>query len=514
MSFSKCVLLEKRGIASSHIIAKIMTASSDKNEESSSSADVGKRGGVADYFAILGVGEKLVWKHAQKKSAHEVTDEQEDEAALVERFYREIVEVAIVATEPRPRIIGQSPSMDEANELRSALSSSSLQHRQHVPNSPCYSEATTALTFPESAVAPAPVQLDGFTVVQQTCPAGRNSQQDSASLGGVGSANDSSMSATDLDVSRHGQLWAKAQTFDANLDPVTGLRAELSSKVPSAIETRADGDGRHTPLKGLGRKLGTSLRKLNHIVDDRIRHHHEHRTKFHIGYRRRGPDETDKPAVADLSLRYVRIHKLTACGASSAPDDESSIATLSTVQSTRTAALKRSLATGAVLAARVAEAGKHKLMEKYRHAKDDEHRRRHFLPPQDASSFETAKTSGADAVIVPLDELVPVPIGFDEWSIPEEYKWLRLTNPSSSLFSPDREIPEREQVAVSKQHKTILISHGSAKSTVDSETSDNSGVGVEAYMENAALHLFRQRDQTLRSATWNALQRRKYAIGR
>ena len=32
---------------------------------------------------------------------------------------------------------------------------------------------------------------------------------------------------------------------------------------------------------------------------------------FYIGYRRRGADETNKPAVADLLFMYCRVHKAT-----------------------------------------------------------------------------------------------------------------------------------------------------------------------------------------------------------
>ena len=65
-------------------------------------------GGVADYFAILGIGDTLELKSTQKKyqRAAGAGDEmeqmqqreallQEEECAMVERFYREIVEVSI-----------------------------------------------------------------------------------------------------------------------------------------------------------------------------------------------------------------------------------------------------------------------------------------------------------------------------------------------------------------------------------------------------------------------------------
>ena len=466
----------------------MVSADTSRKEETTSEG-----GGVADYFAILGVGENLVWKHSQKTSALEtqpsetVQQNDEDEAALVERFYREIVEIAVLTTTPeeqqRPRVIGQAPSYTEEHDIRSVKSSSSLHQRissPALPNSPSHSDATTNVTFAErpANAVPQQRQMNGFIVIHRTCPAGRSySQTDAASLGGVLSANDSSMSVkTELDSSQH-ELWSKSQVFDANLDPIYGLRAELSSKIPSAIDT----DGRSTPLKDLQRKLGTSLRKLNHMVDDRF-HKHPHdvyHPKFQLAFRRRAPDETEKPAVADVALRYVKIHRRTIC--TSDEEETLSFVTDTTSHSNRAAALKRSLATGANIAARVAEAGKHRILDKY--YPHEKAKQRQFLPSQDAASFETTKTHGADAVIVPLEELVTVPIGYDEWSVPEEYRLLKFTH---SHVPPQSSDASLVQVHGGQQHKTILIPHSKLSDRDGSETS--SGVGVEAYMESGSIH--------------------------
>eukprot|EP00550_Attheya_septentrionalis_P006200 CAMPEP_0198295388 /NCGR_PEP_ID=MMETSP1449-20131203/27402_1 /TAXON_ID=420275 /ORGANISM="Attheya septentrionalis, Strain CCMP2084" /LENGTH=109 /DNA_ID=CAMNT_0043995675 /DNA_START=240 /DNA_END=565 /DNA_ORIENTATION=+ len=83
-----------------------------------------RMGGVADYFANLGVGDTLVLKHKQKRNgivdeslpvsddllepsntaaepnndtATHNDDDDVDDAALLERFYREIVQVSIVS---------------------------------------------------------------------------------------------------------------------------------------------------------------------------------------------------------------------------------------------------------------------------------------------------------------------------------------------------------------------------------------------------------------------------------
>ncbi len=168
----------------------------DNHHTTCSSKEEG--GGVADYFAILGVGEELTWKHAQKKSTeaatpssnnHETNDQ--DEAALVQRFYREIVQVNILVIQPqeqqqqqqRPRIIGQAPSYTEEHDLKSTRSFSS----SALPHSPSHSDATTNVTFADAAndnnTSLQQVEMDGFTIIQRTCPAGRSfSQTDAASL--------------------------------------------------------------------------------------------------------------------------------------------------------------------------------------------------------------------------------------------------------------------------------------------------------------------------------------------
>ena len=211
--------------------------SADHHAKKEVSASEG--GGVADYFAILGVGEKLVWKHAQKKSsvveaspkASTQHHDEEDEAALVERFYREIVEVTILTTteeeQQRPRVIGHAPSYTEEHDIRSVKSSSSLQQRgisPALPNSPSHSDATTNVTFadPPTTAVHQQIEMDGFTVIQRTCPAGRSySQTDAASLGGVLS-NDSFLSN-----STQPDLWTKNQTFAANLDPISWFASRV-----------------------------------------------------------------------------------------------------------------------------------------------------------------------------------------------------------------------------------------------------------------------------------------------
>jgi hypothetical protein len=73
-----------------------------KNSTTTSASSKSKVG-VANYYAILGVGDRLVWKHEPKQNeelcgkAILAAESVADELELEERFIREIVQVAIVA---------------------------------------------------------------------------------------------------------------------------------------------------------------------------------------------------------------------------------------------------------------------------------------------------------------------------------------------------------------------------------------------------------------------------------
>ena len=111
---------------------------------------------------------------------------------------------------------------------------------------------------------------------------------------------------------------------------------------------------------------------------------------FYIGYRRRGADETNKPAVADLLFMYCRVHKATVMESNfdkslkksstrntgGSVGDSANVNLMTTTdnlnesnenQGTDTphlaaAVLRRGLSTGASLAKRVAASGKNRIM--------------------------------------------------------------------------------------------------------------------------------------------------------
>lgn len=453
--------------------------------ESKNHAPKKRKGGVADYFAVLGIGEKLVWKHTQKQS-HDgsQTEEEEDDAALTERCYREIVEVQIFMNEADDPPLRQSQSyIDEtSSQDHSHYSSSShtplspaskaVLNKYHiplpVPVSPNISDTATTTTTQESAserAALSRTELDGFVSVMKTVPAGRPSLL-------------------------YGEtpLWTKSQVLDANLDPCFGLHQELLSKL--AERTNADSKSSDA-LFGIGRKVGSTFRNqlvtpmLDRFRDKRIDESSVAK-KFHLGFRRRLPDELDRSAVADLALYYVRLHKDTLMSGRNRLSDTASVTTADTTGSKSTV-LKRGLATGVIIAARVAEAGKQKILQQYRGDTSSQRKspmltQTHFFPERD------------DGVVLRLHEVLALPDGFDEWSIPEEYQWVKFPSPRESrvgLNSPtNRHVIRTDK---SRIRKTYLVPHR-GDSTLESAPSDDytqssepSGSGMEAYLDSSSL---------------------------
>ena len=234
-----------------------------KEKKSQDSSSVKRTVGVADYFTILGVGDDLLWKHTQKQreqqqlleqqqqqqqqdhqgepsDASESQDSsqqqqqqqqqqldpnQEDQAALMERYYREIIDVTIVAHHA-PRhvsnyphhphdpanppssvaptsssiLLASSPSYEVSSDVNSSTTHGMHHHQhQHHPgilSSPSsHSEATTVATTIVSASDTAgtttyppkqstqtsssssshpPSEMDGFTVFSKTHPPQKN----------------------------------------------------------------------------------------------------------------------------------------------------------------------------------------------------------------------------------------------------------------------------------------------------------------------------------------------------
>ena len=546
-------------------------------------------GGVADYFAVLGVGDSLIPKRRQKAAdpwglggagaeelaASAAAADEEEDCAFVERFYREVVEMAILtsaasdihdgndggdadgdASEGGGRGGGISVEGDETKvNSTTTTGSASAQHQrgqseQSMPTSPVESDAMSAVSVaePDPMTATAsgdgdlegrgngkrcgeprkkggrPEAVSGFTVVWDTVPGGGRV------LGGPTMAPFGSSSAAGW-----GGAWKRR---DADLNPSSGLRSALiiSASGGDDAGTAEGGRGgqrqqkpRQGTLRGIGRRVG---RVVNSTLRDRIvdpiiaaaasgemqagaetgaggTHANALRSHpptgpppsptFHLGYRRRGPDEDDRPAIANATLRYARIHPLTvvsplpASGPSppSSPRGEAVAMAVKDpgdaggdrddphdlrgrAQRAAATALRRGIIAGVGLATRAAaEVRERGIVSPQRSPLSSPPRRgngaelgdrvaeaatasptsprltrRHFFPetekkkdavrsPQQGLSLVSAwPPSAAGGETVLLADMLPLPEGFDEWVVPDAYQTLRLPGTAGSMSPP------------------------------------------------------------------------------
>lgn len=448
------------------------------------------RGGVADYFAVLGVGEKLVWQHTQKKIGlvhiEEKQDDEEDEAALMERFYREIVEVAIIVTDLSTDAKGTGTGSlsraasyaDDATISSHANSISSVhtpvgkpRHATSYPQSPPFSDTTTFASHPESA-SQSRREFVGFTTIHNTAPAGRSSKdQDQSSVSSSFPNESISRSASFESI-----IWSKSQVFDANLDPCFGFRREVLSRV--ALQGTDN-----TTFKDLGRKVGTTLRhQLGPLLPsrDRLFGRSSSEFAFHLAFRRRAPDEKDRPAISDLGLRYVRFHRDTLTSPRSKPLD-----TNSDSGGIKSAALRRGIATSANIAARVAEASRQRLIDKYRERYDTSSKGSIWQRREDFQG------ELSDTILVAVEDLVQVPDGFEQWSIPDPFRWVQIPSRAKKPISGSSSVGEGRKTHVFPYRSTGYP--GSETHVFGDEMgtqgSDPSGIGIEAYFDGSSFVL-------------------------
>jgi hypothetical protein len=227
-----------------------------------------QRVGVADYFAILGVGEDLVWKHAQQKASEQKAEE--DDARLLERFYREIVDCSIVvadeSSDPHPTSL--------------VYTKHPYYHHNHAVAIPSPSPSDVASGVGTEVET---VELEGWTIVQQTRPTNAHAPR------------------TGAEQPQQPALWSKGQVWEANLDPIHGLTGDIQTL---EAEVQKQKEGRNsTPLKDLRQKVQSTFQQRQIIP--RIR------KKFYLSYRRRAPDESNLSAISDLALYHVELHKAT-----------------------------------------------------------------------------------------------------------------------------------------------------------------------------------------------------------
>jgi hypothetical protein len=387
--------------------------------------------GIADYFAILGVGEELVWRHAKKQQAAEpdpdssanatttntTTTVEENDARLLERFYREIVDCAIWVADESSSTQHSSAQQYPAtvvytdtakNNNRPSYPAAAL------PTSPSPSDVTSSITI-IGATEGETVELEGWTVIQQTRPL-------------------SAPPASSPGTNEIPPLWARGQVWDANLDPLHGLTgrvAELAVEQQRRLEGRKKSS---TPLKDLRQKVQSTFQQR--LVSPYSSS--QSKKKFYLSFRQRSPDESTRPAIADLELFFVRLHKATL------PPDPNEVQSVRDDDRSEKTNNSSSLAGGSTVSQkgaaallRVAEAGKQTFQSRV------------FRNSHQPAITSIASQSSTDfGEPVALESLLELPSGLQEWSIPELYRELRFpSHPPTSetpyktiLFPPAMEL--------------------------------------------------------------------------
>jgi hypothetical protein len=472
-------------------------------------------GGVADYFAILGVGDTLELKSTQKKyqrASNNTIDEserirqkevimQEEECAMAERFYREIVEVALftaysdengvyvtrsLATSANAEkddvIFDQDESYDknryENSQGRRCNTSSiipsptkllrkSIDRDEHQIDN---DDTNKAL----------PSEILGFQIIYQTAKVKKASLQDihptiGQNLSNVsyGTDHDNSINTSTIPLNNTLDTLdlATNQSLDADLNPTTGLFTILNnggriaqdlSFTNVSFDSQPDQQENWRRLKlkrGIQQRLHEQISPI--LLTTEKAAVSEYKSKrlckqFYIGYRRRGADETNKSAVADIILMYCKVHKTTIIS----PNNNTVHATQNPSESTTNiasqidgddaledtdssrlgpktvAVLRRGFVSGAGLAKRMATSGKNRIMRGHSidEVQNNVHDDQEEVDDDDTEFVEerldphSVEEENDSYNTMSMHELLGLPQGFEngEWIIPCAYQSIKL----------------------------------------------------------------------------------------
>ncbi len=563
--------------------------------------------GVADYFAILGIGETLELKSTQKKYQRVSTstiDEneklqqkeailQEEECALVERFYREIVEVCVFTAYSDGNngdFVGGSlatsisagcddMSFGQQNDYYSDHESYNYDDILNKNGSSSWNQ-NSKRRYQISSIVPSPKKLSrktvnnddernetnspeqmlpkeisGFRIIYETISS-QSRQMNHTTLGinpnvsGMSQTTDHDLSLINSSLHQNSTLDSTTQQpLDADLNPATGLLATVQSfdKIHQDVSftnlsfetTNQTEKKEHWTRfnRGLPKTIKDQISpilatKTKAIVGDFLGNKNGDSglcKHFYIGFRRRGADETEKPAVADLVLMYMKVNKATIVesevsrnfeyGINSGAkefhqenslydhDDENVVDVKEDPGSPRlapktAAVLKRGLLSGANLAKRVAVSGKNRLMrgrskeEVVEQEKEEEESNFDYGSYEEANSDDDEEIEGDNdegmEEILFIHEILDLPEGFEngEWIIPCAYQSIKIPHPHkmktdsdlSSMESEEHGIPvtqaQRDEILADKRmQKTYLIKHRSSPS-------EGEGAGVEAFVNS------------------------------
>lgn len=480
------------------------------------SSNAHTRQGVADYFAILGVGEDLVWRHAQQKEQEEQRNQEEqdepssslpssaeqdqgsseekppipeeDDAMLLERFYREIVTCDLV--------IEDDDDYDNHDSVETGTS---------------FTNTSTL-----SAVA-----AEGWSVIRKTRPAATGSNPSESSIDGIQEQKRRPPLPS---------LWKKGKTWETNLDPNDGLSGEiLKAKHQRDDEYRNElekqggrgmtGHDATTPLKNLKKRVQSTFESktqqwlhTSSQPNNYGRQQKKRRQKIYLSYKRRSPDEPNVPAIADLALYYTRIHKSTIVAPFSEFDTDSSVGGLNvdsnhsdsgtgnhsiTPTSTRTSAVAAAASVvgrnGYRASAALLNAGRKAVSSRWNAPSTDN-------PQSPGNKGATSMMIGQleqnhweedhlrqqqqqdeRGALVALQSLLPLPNhhgqNFEEWVIPEAFSCLRFPR-RKSVSDPEQDGDEDYQSKFRRtmQATTVLF----PERNDNKNPSNNIYQGVEA----------------------------------
>lgn len=475
--------------------------------------------GVADYFAILGVGDRLVWKHSQKQHQQFMLDdekgaegmsndekkndsqkreggrdeeevEDEEESLLLERFEREVVQVRIVTVYNNHSDVvssnndttngitalpldnlstqEQSQSKDPIPPILTSPTENfhSRCHPPSLPSSPSRSEATSVATLhpqpqqqKDSSILSSKthVQLDdsSWNIIQTTLPAGRPGEID---------PSDSNSPTNQLHHHRHPTnpqhylptappseqqqqqkpvtLWPQHHVWDANLDWNTGLQGQIAAacfeqvglphhKQPPGNPNDKTAGAALVPLKGLRRKLMESTfrhwRSSKTTPESTSNNGNSAATsaalrpKFYLAHqlRRHGRlgEYQSTPAVAGIELHYVRLHKSCL-----RPSQYQYF--VGPISSDANMMMTTSSSSAAISLPAAATASGLTLLERSSFLFQSQ--ARHPVPEDEST-------------LVELEEYLTLPDNFTEWSIPQEFKFIRDPNSVQKISSSPEE---------------------------------------------------------------------------
>jgi len=306
--------------------------------------------------------------------------------------------------------------------------------------------------------------------------------------------------------------------LDANLNPLGGLREQVCNAVlqweeAQFSDTTANNktNGQHFTgaasassnagssstgsLKGLRHKVKSSWQRWNNQSTS-----HDHKsatttkaaaTKFYLGYKRRTPDQENTPAIADLQLLYARLPRQAAAAAAATAATTAAAAAVTTLcppQHKNLADYNRMLpvsppgsSSHAVGLTKLATAAGHVLFRPYSEAEsntatDDDNTNTYDTTVENNRHNHDQQQMHNDHEIIDLTSVLPLPEGFDEWSIPEAFQVIYLPKPKQ------HETKEENILAASKPspakstldklvEKTVLVaspSHGRRRLPLDS----------------------------------------------